>query len=143
MGNNDYVIGGSTIHSDRCTIHKHRNTFPPSQIECCCRIMTFRVGPFVKLQGLANATHYNGMTGVVVGNMSKEGRYPVQLLDHLASWDENVPDPSKECGGKILTAKRTNLVPSEDSEYWKIMGGSSIHELTVSTAIGFARRRFF
>lgn len=99
--------------------------------------MTFRVGSFVKLQGLANATHYNGMTGVVVGNMSKEGRYPVQLLDHLASWDENVPDPSKECGGKILTAKRTNLVPSEDSEYWKIMGGSSIHELTVSTAIGF------
>lgn len=106
-------------------------------IEYNCHIMTFRVGSFVKLQGLANATHYNGMTGVVVGNLSKEERYPVQLLDHLETWDETAPDPGKECGGKILTAKRTNLVPSNDSEHWKIMGESSIYELTVSTDIGF------
>lgn len=100
--------------------------------------MSFTQGSFVELHGLANAKHYNGLTAVVIGNM-KDGRIPVQLLDHQEGWNESQPDPKKECAGKTLNAKKTNLKSSADSKYWKIqqMQNMSVYDLTTRTDIGF------
>eukprot|EP00594_Rhizosolenia_setigera_P001837 CAMPEP_0178939274 /NCGR_PEP_ID=MMETSP0789-20121207/115_1 /TAXON_ID=3005 /ORGANISM="Rhizosolenia setigera, Strain CCMP 1694" /LENGTH=407 /DNA_ID=CAMNT_0020618089 /DNA_START=57 /DNA_END=1280 /DNA_ORIENTATION=- len=101
--------------------------------------MSFTQGSFVKLHGLANAKHYNGLTAVVIGDM-KDGRIPVQLLDHQEGWNESQPDPKKECAGKTLNAKKTNLKSSDDSKYWKIeqmQNPMSVYDLTTRTNIGF------
>ena len=104
--------------------------------------MAFIQGSFVRLHGLKNAKQYNGIVGIVLNDKKKnndgDDRYPVQLLDHQSSWNEDHPEPSLECGGKILTVKEVNLEPSRDSTHWRIPNFTdarppiSIHEL-VST----------
>jgi len=97
--------------------------------------MVFQKGEFVKVHDLKKAPHYNGITAIVVGRMSEEGRIPVQILDHEEGWSEsNTSNNKKECGGKLLNVKVSNLNKSEDSYHWKMSqyDNETIYEMIVN-----------
>jgi hypothetical protein len=84
------------------------------------------LGSCVLVKNLKNASHLNGITGVIVKNKNEDGRYGVQLLDHAPDWKEDIPDKRLEFGGTVLAIQEANLSKSRDSPHWIIANNANL-----------------
>jgi hypothetical protein len=63
---------------------------------------------------------------IIVKEKNGDGRYWVQLLDHVPGWKENSPDKKLEVGGNVVAIKEENFSLSRDSPHWIIDANSNL-----------------